>query len=337
MAQVVGKIYPNGEFGVARVKKFNPDPVVKTKLTRKQELVIEYLPQIGIDGILAVDGKAEGSPPLGLVGLSNFTARAERGSNGISRQSARMVRNAAYLVQERWGAKHLSFVTLTLPSVTPQESVQLSQVWHRIVDNLREAILDRLEKAGLPRVLVGVTEIQSSRLEKTSVLGLHLHLLFVGRHAYGSWQITTEEIDALWQKIVTNQCPGNWDFSKACQMKMVKNSAAGYLGKYMSKGAVATALVREQCIGACVPKAWHTMTRTLLRWVKSRIVSESDIIHSLWEDCWAETPSLCSFRKLIVVDINEGERYVCGAFGRVKSEFLDWLKSDRHEGFCRIY
>lgn len=328
MTEVTGKIYPNGEFGIAKVKKFTPEPVKVEPLTRKQELVKEYLPIIGIDGIKAVDGEREAVAPLGLVRLSNFTARAPRGSKGISRQSGRMVRNAAYLLQERYGAKHLSFVTLTLPSVTSVESVLISERWGRIVDNLREALVARLAKAGLPKTLVGVTEIQSQRTKRDGVLGLHLHLLFVGRARYSSWVINTEEIDLLWQTIITNQCPGNWDFSKACKMQQVKGSAAGYLSKYMSKGPGDIQKAQEDVTGACVPRAWHTMTRTLLRWVKSAIVSDRDIIHSLWNDCWSETPSLCSFKRLIEIEVSEGWNYICGAYGKVKSEFLSFLKSE---------
>ena len=338
MTQVTGKIYPNGEFGIAKVKKFTPERSVVKPLTRKQELTIEYLPLIGIDGIKAVDGQAEGSVPLGLVRLSNFTARAKRGSKGISRYSGRMVRNAAFLIQERYGAKHLSFVTLTLPSVTAEESVLISERWSRVVDNLREALVARLAKAGLPKIMVGVTEIQSQRTERDGVLGLHLHLLFVGRHRYSSWAITTEEIDLLWETIITNQIPGNWDFSKACKMQQVKGSAAGYLSKYMSKGPGDIRKAQEDVIGACVPRAWHMMTRTLLQWVKRRTVCDKDVIHSLWEDCWSESPALCRFKKLIEIKVSEDWTYVCGAFGKVKSEFLSFLKSefDRDAKSCLL-
>lgn len=326
--QVSGKIYPNGEFGIAKVKKFTPEHVEVKPLTRKQQLKIEYLPIIGIEGLKAVDGEAEGSPPLGFVRLSNFTARAPRGSKGITRQSGRMVRNSAYLLQERYGAKHLSFVTLTLPSVTAEESVLISERWSRVVDNLREALVLRLARAGLPKAVVGVTEIQSQRTGRDGVLGLHLHLLFVGRRRYSSWVIKTEEIDLLWQTIITNQCPGNWDFSRACKMQQVKGSAAGYLSKYMSKGPGDIQKAQEDVIGACVPKAWHTMTRMLLRWTKESVITDNDLINSLWSDCFSQTPALCSFKKLIEIKVSEEFTYICGAYGKLKSEFLSFVKSE---------
>lgn len=329
--QVSGKIYPNGEFGIARVKKFSPEPLPEASLTRKQELTIEYLPIIGIDGIKAVDASHASPVPLGLSLLPNSPIRVPRGSHGITREAARNVRNAAYLMQERYGRNRLTFATLTLPAVSQEESQLLSLDWHMIVKGLVKEIRRDLERHRLPPIVVGVTEIQPGRTGRDRVLGLHLHLLWVGRARFGSWAITTKRIDTLWQRQLEKSLNRPVMVSSACNLQVVRLSASGYLGKYMSKGAKTVSAVRETMPGIRLPSAWYTMSRTLLDWIRKRIVSDSEIIHSLWEDCWSETPALTSFKGFIEIEVSEGWSYVCGAFGRVKSEFLKWLKSEFSE------
>lgn len=330
--EVVGKIYPNGEFGIARVKRFNPEPLHDEALTRKQELTIEYLPIIGIEGIKAVDGDREAVAPLGSSLLPKSPIRAKRGEKGITREGARNVRNAAFLLQERYGKNRLTFATLTLPAVSQEESRLLSLDWHKIVKGLVKEVRRDLGRHHLPQVVVGVTEIQPGRTSRDLVLGLHLHLLWVGRAARGSWVISTKRIDELWQRQLEKALNRDVKVNSACNLQMVRRSASGYLGKYMSKGAKTVNAVRETMPGTPLPSAWYTMTRSLLHWIKKRIVSASDIIHSLWEDCWAETHSLCDFRGFIEIEVSEGWVYICGAYGRVKSEFLEWLKSEFSRG-----
>lgn len=336
MTEVIGKVYPNGEFGITRVKRFNPEPLPEVKLTRKQELTIEYLPVIGIDGIKAVDGDRAAIAPLGSSSLPNFQNRAKRGSKGITREAARNVRNAVYLMEERYPRKVLSFVTLTLPSLSPEEFELVAAQWSKIVNHLVTRLRQDLMRANLPAQLVGVTEIQEQRLTKFGQFAPHLHLLFVGRKPGRSWAITTKRIDSIWQDVLENRLNRKVSIVSSCKMEVPRQSMGKYLSKYMSKGVKIIGRLDVIQLGIVLPSAWHTMTRSLLNWIRQRIVSEPEVINSLWEDCWSETPALVGFHGFITIEVSEGWEYICGAYGRVKSEFLEWLKSDRHENFCRI-
>lgn len=336
MAEVTGKIYPNGEFGIARVRKFNPDEPVKVKSDRHVELVRECLPEIGFEALREVEQEVHPQPPLGSSLLPISPIRAKRGSNGITREAARNVRNAAYLLQEKYGRKRLTFATLTLPAVSQEESQLLALDWNMIVKGLVKEIRRDLERHHLPPIVVGVTEIQPERTGRDRVLGLHLHLVWVGRANYGSWAITTRRIDELWQRQLERTLQRSVTVKSACNLQMVRRSASGYLGKYMSKGAKTVNAVKETMPGTPLPSAWYTMTRALLYWIRKRIISDVEVINSLWNDCWSESPSLTDFRGFVEIEVSDGWTYVCGAYGRVKSEFLKWLKTYTNEMYCRI-
>lgn len=336
MTEVVGKIYPNGEFGIARVRKFNPDAPLEPESDRHVELVREYLPEVGFEALREVEQELHPPAPLGSSLLPISPIRAKRGSNGITREAARNVRNAAFLLQEKYGRKRLTFATLTLPAISQEESRSLSLGWHMIVKGVVKEIRRDLERHHLPPVVVGVTEIQPERTDRDQVLGLHLHLVWVGRANYGSWAITTKRIDELWQRQLEKALQRSVTVKSACNLQMVRRSASGYLGKYMSKGAKTVNAVKETMPGIPLPSAWYTMTRTLLYWIRKRIISDPEVINSLWNDCWAESPSLTDFRGFIEIEVSDGWVYICGAYGRVKSEFLKWLKTYTNEVYCRI-
>lgn len=336
MVEVIGKVYPNGEFGIARVKKFNPEKPLEERRDRHVELVREYLPEIGFEALREVEQELHPPAPLGSSLLPISPNRAKRGSNGITREAARNVRNAAFLLQERYGRKRLTFATLTLPAVSPEESQSLALGWHTIVKGLVKEIRRDLERHRLPPVVVGVTEIQPERTDRDQVLGLHLHLVWVGRANFGSWAITTKRIDELWQRQLERTLQRSVTVKSACNLQMVRRSASGYLGKYMSKGAKTVSAVKETMLGTTLPSAWYTMTRSLLYWIRQRIVSDPEVISAIWNDCWAENPALCDFRGLIEIEVSDGWVYICGAYGRLKREFMKWLKTYTQEWCCRI-
>lgn len=334
---VTGKIYPNGEFGIARVKKFDPESLPEKGDRRKAELVHEYVKEIGIEAVLEAERNKGTAVPLGLSMLPNSRNRAKRGSKGITREAARNVRNAAYLIEERHPRKVLSFVTLTLPSLSPEEFELISAQWSIVVQRLVDRLRRDLVAAGCPGEILGVTEIQEQRLTEFGQFAPHLHLLFVGRRIGRTWAVSTKRIDSIWHDVLSNRLNRAVSTSSACNMQTPRGSIARYLAKYMSKGVKILKTSGTTKSGTILPSAWHTMSRTLLQRIKKRIVSESDIIHALWDDCWSEVHALCAFRGFVEIKVSDGWVYICGAYGRVTNEFLEWLKSDRHENFCRLY
>lgn len=325
--KITGKLYPNGEFGIAIAKKFNPDAPVKPVADRHVDLVREYLPQIGWEAIAAIDAERNLPSPLGLSLLPNSRSPAARGSGGITRESARTVRNAAFLLEKKFGKERLSFVTLTLPSVSLDESRLLSQEWHTVVHRVVDEIKRDLGRSQLPQAVIGVTEIQTKRLARTGLAALHLHLLFVGRHRRSDWAIQTERIDDIWQRVLSNRLNRTVVISSACNMQMVKHSAAGYLGKYMTKGKkeVETAKVIQP--GMTLPSAWHTCSRALLKAIKKMTIVDSEVMMKLWEELWDGAAVLIEIGGFIAVEVMEGWELRVGAWGRVRHWYRDSMIS----------
>lgn len=328
MTEVTGKIYPNGEFGIARVRRFTPEHPQEEGDTRRAELVREYLPQIGLEAMLEIEGQRAKPDPLGSSLLPISRNRAPRGSNGITREAARNVRNAAYLMEERYGKSHLTFATLTLPSLCPEEFELVAAQWSKIVQRLVDRLRRDLVNAGLPPEIVGVTEIQEKRLTRFGQFAPHLHLLWVGRLVGRSWAITTKRIDSIWQDVLENRLNRAIEINSACNLQRVRKSASGYLGKYMSKGSKAVSSIKLTSPGTTLPSAWHTISRKLLKWIAKRTIVSPEIISLVWDDCWSKDHALVGFSGFIEVEVSEGWVYICGAYGRIKSEFLGWLKSE---------
>ena len=142
-----GRIWPNGEFGYV----FAPD-------TRVEEIFTEYWES------------SESAHHLDSSRLPN-SHRARRGLKGISKSGARMVRNAAALMEDYWKGD-LSFLTLTLPGVDQEELKGHARDWARITKVFYQRLKRLLERRGLPSFYVGVSEVQPTRAAKRNEYAL---------------------------------------------------------------------------------------------------------------------------------------------------------------------
>lgn len=216
------------------------------------------------------DIEPEGAASIGLSKVANSHKTSEAGAeaarkglNGITLYGQRMVRNAAYLMQQAWGGNQLSFVTCTLPGGAA-ETVEAAKAWAEIVRKFTSTLKRDLEAKGLPGLIAGVTEIQPKRAARDGGCPLHLHMVFRGAMKDYQWCLTPGRIQLLWSRAVLNTCPGfrGLNFHASCNVQRVRSSAAGYLGKYMSKGAgdiKASIEANDGCIDH-LPHHWYTLT-----------------------------------------------------------------------------
>lgn len=264
------RIYPNGEFSIWEEKK---------------ELAVEPPPDspdyLGLS-LLANShrvalGMAEPPPE-----------RAQRGSKGITRLGARTVRNGAFLLEQKYGQKHLVFLTCTLPKVNESAEYAAGREWAEIVRTFNQGLTRLLKAAGLPPSYVGCTEIQMGRYEKSGGLPLHLHLVFPGRKPGGRWVISADQYRAVWARSVIARCPefagAFWKASIDCQA--VKQSAEGYLGKYMTKGEASLSAIIEDDPGLLefLPRSWWCCSVNVKRAIGKRITGGNDSARKLIRD-----------------------------------------------------
>ena len=326
IAEFIGRIYPNGEFGVGRIKRVKLERCDRPKrreLTSSQKWNLHLLRRFGYEVALAL-GEL---PPLDSSLLSNShkespppseATRSKRGLKGITGYGRKLVRNAAYVMQKARSRRELSFLTLTLPSISAEESRLISAGWAEVVRIFTQALKRELIKNGLPGEIVGCTEIQEKRYEQSQTMGLHLHLCFVGRTRSSTWAIRPTRFRDLWRSALTSRFKWLEDrsFNSCENVKCVRKSVEGYLGKYMSKGVKALSKLNE-AERAVLPSCWYVCTNSLRQRVRGLTLCSKEIgafLIDAIEDCGA---GVVLYSRPILVKFADGIEQVFGYYGRI--------------------
>lgn len=286
MSCFAGRLYPNGEFGICRLRKSKISFQRRRKLSEEQRWTLCSLRVHGLQQTICAQLKVRGvrdsgvsvpqSTPLDPIGSSMLvnSHRKVRGGNGISRYSARMVRNAAFLLERDYGKSRLSFLTYTLPTLNQEQWEEVCSNWSEIVRVVLQRLRRALVRAGLPDLIVSVTELQEQRMARDRVPGLHLHILFVGRHKCSPWVLRPVQVREFWMSAVGNYLSQQLQDSdwKACErLETVRRSAEGYLGKYMTKGVKSLKLARALCPQLRLPSSWSNLSSSLRSLVRKGV------------------------------------------------------------------
>lgn len=188
---------------------------------------------------------------------------AVRGLKGITRYGQKMVRNAAYLLQRKHGACRLSFLTCTIPG-KPERTCEIAAEWSEITRVFYQGLKRKLVSYGLDPAIAGVTEIQPKRFMRTGGMPLHLHVVFQGAPKDYGWCLSPADLTEMWQRAVCSRVPSAREesFASACNVQMVRDNAAGYLGKYMSKGeeSVKAIIDANPDLVEFLPSSWYNLT-----------------------------------------------------------------------------
>lgn len=299
------RIFPNGEFSVWDEKR---DLAVEGPPAQPDYLGLTLLPNSHRVSL----GMAE--PP---------GERAKRGSKGITRHGARMVRNAAFLLQEKYGKDVLGFYTFTLPPTTATTEYALALQWSEVVRVFLQSVKRLLTAAGLPGSYVGCTEIQTKRYNQCGGMPLHLHLVCVGRVRGGAWAIHSDQWRALWRRALVTRCPeyAAASFKASVDTQRVKESIEGYLGKYMSKGVAALGpiLVEDPGIVEFLPSSWWFCAVKLRRAIGARLTGGSDSARRLARDIRTGDTRV-GYARQVTVALAGGELLPVALVGRLTAE-----------------
>lgn len=210
--------------------------------------------------------------PLDLTVLGNShkgVARSEKyGKQGITGYGRKMVKSAATLIQKMPG-KRTTFATITLPTLPSQLRRQLALAWPEFLRQLLQWLSRQLRKAGLPALVCSVTEIQPGRLEQYSEAYLHLHLVWPNHGGrFGNWAVDCDDLRTWVAEFLQRR--GLWvsDAWVNVDTQQVKKTAAGYLSKYMSKGAAEIEDFAKDCGWDAIPGQWWNLTAPAREMVK---------------------------------------------------------------------
>ena len=270
--------------------------------------------------------------PLGSSTVPNSHKELDhRGQNGISGHGRKLVRNAALRLERETLKETLSFVTLTIPGLEAEGSLEICRNWAEIVRVFQQKLKRALQRNGLTGEMVGVTEVQEKRFAATHVVGLHLHLLFQGRRFGEGWVLTPSDIRGMWKdtlKPYLADCNQEiyWD---ACEnVQRIKKSAVGYLGKYLSKGVDAVKTIKEVYPDIILPTCWYICTNTLRR----RVMRNVRYITSKSEPAFE---TLCSsgmnkdvflFIHEVILKTGENRAIKVGYCGKLTQSFMETIE-----------
>jgi hypothetical protein len=314
---VSGRVFPNGEFGVG----FRP-PVGISAEDRRYEADRRYAEQnaeiiadIEIDETLPEGFKYTRtkvlSPPLKLgIGAKSSQPRGRYGKKGITGYGRKMVRNAGTVIQHsvegRYNRK-MCMGTVTLPSYSPETMKRICTHWGDIIRVFFQRIRRRYARYRYDFTYTSVSEIQPARYTSTGEVGLHLHFLFVAiRLGRGKWVLPHSVVRQYWEETIKNYL-GQGEMSQHPNYRcdIVNKSAAGYLGKYLSKGGDQVKQVLEEQGEEYLPSQWWNMDNRTRKCIhRHTIVSQGAEADMLLSICTHDMKEYYRYKRTVTLATN---------------------------------
>ena len=263
-----GRLWPSGRFSIGSVPFGGKEPV-----------------RLGVMG---------GPEDVGTIGLSlpsNCHRNIEdvpsvsfqgRGANGITAHGRNVVESAVCLMERIYGRRKLGFATLTLPSVTVDESWVVSARWRDIQRTFFQRLKREYARRGVDFCYVAVTEIQGKRFEKTGVLGLHLHFCYPAMCGRG-FVLGPSEFRKVWLDCIRGIIGDIRGGASVENIQRVKKSASAYMAKYLSKGVGILRKVRDSRPLGILPHSWYGLSISLRRMVKGCTITSPSLVSFIYE------------------------------------------------------
>lgn len=246
---VEGRLWPNGEysFGLVRKMRENPFDLMDARFEEQRGGHVFVEDELDmLEGMWILNRSVH----LGLSNVANshrgegqleVPGRKARGSKGLTRYGAKMLRNGCCLI-ERSSPKHtVSFGTLTVPEFDHQTLLHFMEELPQILRVFFQRLSRALVRENLPGEVCYVIELHPKREDSAGIPWPHVHCVFQGKRRQfdKQWAITPKEFGKIWKEVVCHRLPetgktwrkSHWNLT--CVMKSVE----GYMAKYLSKGA----------------------------------------------------------------------------------------------------
>lgn len=217
------------------------------------------------------------------IGLSNgrilriFPSRKKL--DKMTTNMARNIRNGVYLLEQLPGGKDcLSFLTLTLPALSPEGLSACCQKWDYMIKRFLDWLRTRMEKYNMPLQHVYCTEVQGKRLEKRHEFAPHLHIVFRGRNGKKcAWVVTPKQIRKAWARCISSVVAEQFSTSALENIQRIKYSAARYLSKYLGKGSRSLPQAAKEYYDSALHTQWGGMSRDISRLIKQNTRRLTDV------------------------------------------------------------
>jgi hypothetical protein len=194
--------------------------------------------------------------------------------DSMTRRMARNIRNAAFLLERQPGGKDvLSFLTLTLPSLSPEGIQACVANWDALSKRFFDWLRVTLTRKGIEFQYVYCTEVQTKRLQERGEYAPHLHIIFRGRNGKKKpWAITPKQARKAWRRCIDSIVDELYDDSALENLQRVRRSAGRYLSKYLSKGAKNVTFGNEELGFTPLRTHWGGMARSLSQSIRRHII-----------------------------------------------------------------
>lgn len=336
---VQGKLYPSGRFSVVQIfrrkkKRMNYGKQVSQApqgMRTVQQLDDAYSKLVGGDFSPLREVSPSQADDARYVGLSDEAIspiRKNRGSKGINSGQRDILCWGAATLERVYGRANLSFLTLTLPPLTPPDLDSVRQNWADIVHRVLLRIKEKLNEQGITTSVAGCVELQLERYHDTGFLYPHLHLVFRGRRdSHTGWGIKPHQFRLIWRRCVSkflSQKGHDWRASENVQQ--VRKSVAGYLAKYVSKCASKS---EPGILDTWHPRDWIILSRQVRRLyqrmchVGTELGTHLDSVVRVWQPGWG-------YHNAIYIS--------SPAYGERRIGYCGWLKGEeRYPSYADLH
>ena len=297
---LTGKIYPDKTFSIGFIPREKKGKEKKRYDSGYEEKFDSYLEIERSDKDTTVKEERffdhSVVPDRFIKSAESSQTSRKYGRKGITRYGRKNVSGISTLLQERYGKERLGFGTSTLPSLTYEGSLKACELWGEIVRRFFQSLKRYFEAKGKKFLYVSCTEIQEKRLLGTGIACPHLHFVYVCRRSKRSgFYINAQEMRQFWERAVIQVigCQSlscyqpETTFRASIDCQIVKKSASGYLGKYLSKGSNVIASMQKKGYEKFPRQWWSASMQCKKAFKKSIIRLDSnlcrDIFYSLGE------------------------------------------------------
>lgn len=336
---VCARMWPNGETVIWKQKTYKPDPLVapyrSPSTDHKMARLRLHLSERSLEAAIAV---YMGLSPLAIFD-SEFSilddeptakreTRSAKGTKGITSYGARMVRNAAHVLENSVTKGRCVFATVTLPALPKHQLAVIHEQWHQVTEYYRLSLKRLLQRQGLSGELVTVSEIQAKRYERTGLPILHLHSVFVGVTGCGKFAVSIEDHDNAWHRALSTVIDLSLaEVATACNLQRVKKSAASYLGKYMTKGVKDIESILSAGYKSWLPKHWWNCSRALTKRVKAETRRIDMLADWLNDAAKIGGDKVWIWHRTVDLRLEDGTTYSIARYGAITQEAQEFIRA----------
>jgi hypothetical protein len=261
-----GRVWPTGEFSFGTYAERPDDRLDDREITywggdEPAPFDSTNLPNSHITPQCPLSAGSEGTK-------KESKKRGKYGKKGITGYGKKMLKSGGKLLQDSTRNYRLTFGTVTLPPLTPDQRKSVSEGWGKLLNRLIQFLGRGLEQQGLPKAILAATEVQPGRLRETTEAYLHVHLVWPNHQdRRKGWAVDPNKVRA-WLISYLEKHHGVEGIAYInINTQQVRANAAGYLAKYLSKGQEEIQAVIDDVGLEGLPGQWWSMTKLLKEWV----------------------------------------------------------------------